>query len=469
MAQGAKPGEGGQLPGHKVYPWIAKTRHSTPGVGLISPAAAPRHLLDRGSQAADPRPQERQPVGPGARQAGGRGRCRHGGRRGVQGQGRRGADLRPRRRHRRRAADLAQARGRAVGARPGRDPADAADQRPARPDRGAGRRPAQDRPRRDHRRAARRGGVRLRDRAAGGQRLHHDAGLPPRHLPGRRRHPEPRNCGRSSPASPSSSSTSSSSSPRRCASSWPSSASAAWRRRSATSRCWTPPPRVEPLEGARARPSAGSCTSPICPTARRCTTCTGQDHALEFARPDADQGCQPALETGEAVRASIKIRNVNRTVGTILGHEVTKATKGEGCPTARSTSPSAARPGRASGRSYPPASRCGWRATATTTWARDCPAAGSSSGPRVRHVRGRGQHHRRQRDRLRGDLGRDLHPRPGGGAVLRPQLGATAVVGGLGDHGCEYMTGGVAVVLGRTGRNVAAGCPAGSATSSIST
>jgi glutamate synthase (ferredoxin) len=37
MAQGAKPGEGGQLPGHKVYPWIAKVRYSTPGVGLISP------------------------------------------------------------------------------------------------------------------------------------------------------------------------------------------------------------------------------------------------------------------------------------------------------------------------------------------------------------------------------------------------------------------------------------------------
>jgi len=37
MAQGAKPGEGGQLPAAKVYPWIAKTRHSTPGVGLISP------------------------------------------------------------------------------------------------------------------------------------------------------------------------------------------------------------------------------------------------------------------------------------------------------------------------------------------------------------------------------------------------------------------------------------------------
>lgn len=37
MAQGAKPGEGGQLPGRKVYPWVAHTRHSTPGVGLISP------------------------------------------------------------------------------------------------------------------------------------------------------------------------------------------------------------------------------------------------------------------------------------------------------------------------------------------------------------------------------------------------------------------------------------------------
>jgi glutamate synthase domain-containing protein 2 len=42
MAQGAKPGEGGQLPGRKVYPWIAKVRHSTPGVGLISP---PRTMI----------------------------------------------------------------------------------------------------------------------------------------------------------------------------------------------------------------------------------------------------------------------------------------------------------------------------------------------------------------------------------------------------------------------------------------
>ena len=65
MAQGAKPGEGGQLPGHKVYPWIAKTRYSTPGRRADLAAAAPRHLLDRGPGPADPRPEERQPARPG--------------------------------------------------------------------------------------------------------------------------------------------------------------------------------------------------------------------------------------------------------------------------------------------------------------------------------------------------------------------------------------------------------------------
>ena len=205
MAQGAKPGEGGQLPGHKVYPWVAKTRHSTPGVGPDLAAAAPRHLLHRGPRPADPRPEERQPVGAGAREAGRRGRRRHGRGRGVQGARRRGADLRARRRHRRGPADLAQARRRSLGARPRRDPADPAAQRAARPDRRAGRRPDEDRPRRDRGRAARRRGVRLRDRAAGGLRLHHDAGLPPRHLPGRASPPRTRCCASGTPASRSSS------------------------------------------------------------------------------------------------------------------------------------------------------------------------------------------------------------------------------------------------------------------------
>ena len=163
-----------------------------PGRRTDLPAAAPRHLLDRGPGAADLRRQARQPRGPRARQAGLRGRHRHGGGRRDQGEGRRRAGFRPRRRHRRLAAELAQARRRAVGARPGRDPADADAQRAARPRGGPGRRPAEDRPRRRHRRPARRRGVRLRHRPAGGRGLHHDARLPPGHLPGRRRHAEPR-------------------------------------------------------------------------------------------------------------------------------------------------------------------------------------------------------------------------------------------------------------------------------------
>ena len=164
MAQGAKPGEGGQLPGHKVYPWIAKVRHSTPGVGLISPP--PHHdiysiedlaeLIHDLKNAQPPRPHQRQ--------AGGRSRRRH--RRGGRGQGacRRGADQRPRRRHRRLAADQHQARRRPVGAGPGRDAADAGAQRSAQPHRRRGGRPAQDRPRCGHRRPAGRRGIRLRHR-----------------------------------------------------------------------------------------------------------------------------------------------------------------------------------------------------------------------------------------------------------------------------------------------------------------
>ncbi len=61
LAQGAKPGEGGNLPGAKVYPWIAKTRHSTHRCGPDLSPAAPRYLLHRGPCRADLRPEERQP------------------------------------------------------------------------------------------------------------------------------------------------------------------------------------------------------------------------------------------------------------------------------------------------------------------------------------------------------------------------------------------------------------------------
>ena len=140
MAQGAKPGEGGQLPGHKVDAVIAKVRHSTQGRRPHLAAAAPRHLFDRGSEAARLRSQERQSAGAGFGQARLRSRRRHGrgGRRQVQG----GPcdDLGLRGRHRRLAADLDQARRLALGDRPRRDASDAGHERPALAHRRAGRR-----------------------------------------------------------------------------------------------------------------------------------------------------------------------------------------------------------------------------------------------------------------------------------------------------------------------------------------
>ena len=88
IAQGAKPGEGGQLPGFKVDEVIAKTRHSIPGISLISPPAPPRHLLHRRPGTAHLRPEEREPTGKNQREAGGRKRCGHHCRRCGKGKGR---------------------------------------------------------------------------------------------------------------------------------------------------------------------------------------------------------------------------------------------------------------------------------------------------------------------------------------------------------------------------------------------
>ncbi len=186
MAQGAKPGEGGQLPGTKVYPWIAKTRHTTAGVGLISPP--PHHdiysIEDLAELIHDLKNANRHArisvklvaeVGVGTIAAGVA--KAHADVVLISGyDGGTGAS----------PADLDHARRPAVGARPGRGAPDAAAQQPAQPHRGRDRRPAQDRPRRRDRRAARRRGVRLCHGAAGGDRLHHDARLPPQHLPRRR-------------------------------------------------------------------------------------------------------------------------------------------------------------------------------------------------------------------------------------------------------------------------------------------
>ena len=165
-----------------------KLRYSVPGVGLISPP--PHHdiysiedlaqlihdLKNANPQASD------------QRQARVRGRRRHGRRRRREGEGR------PRRRSPATTAAPARRRGSSIkhAGTPWELGLAETQQtlvlnrlrgRIAR----AGRRPDEDRPRRRHRRAARRRRVRLRDRAAGRRGLHHDAQVPPQHLPGRRR------------------------------------------------------------------------------------------------------------------------------------------------------------------------------------------------------------------------------------------------------------------------------------------
>ena len=110
-----------------------------------------------------------------------------------------------------------------------------------------------------------------------------------------------------------------------------------------------------------------------------------QDHGLDKA---LDQQlivmCREALDSRKPVRFSTTIANVNRTVGTMLGHEVTKAYGGQGLAGRHHRHHlQRARRATASARSCPRASRCGCTATPTTTSARGCPAGGSWCGRRT--------------------------------------------------------------------------------------
>ncbi|HET9872067.1 MAG TPA: glutamate synthase large subunit, partial [Propionibacteriaceae bacterium] len=188
-----------------------------------------------------------------------------------------------------------------------------------------------------------------------------------------------------------------------------------------------------------------------------------QDHALEFA---LDQKlidlCRPALSNGEPVRAALRIRNVNRTVGTILGHEVTKATGGKGLPDGTIDITFNGSAGQSFGAFLPAGITLRLEGDSN-----DYVGKGLSGGRIV--VRP---------DRSATFVAEDhiiagnviAYGATGGEIFIRGQVGerfcvrnsgAIAVVEALGDHGLEYMTGGVAVVLGSTGRNVAAGMSGG--------
>ncbi|MEY2778390.1 MAG: hypothetical protein RL008_486, partial [Actinomycetota bacterium] len=188
-----------------------------------------------------------------------------------------------------------------------------------------------------------------------------------------------------------------------------------------------------------------------------------QDHGLDKALDNKlIEICKPALEKGELVRAQLEVRNVNRTVGTMLGSEVTRKYGGNGLPEGTIELTFNGSAGQSFGAFIPKGmtlrlegdtndylgkglsggkivvrpDRKSKFDSATNVIAGNVIAYGATSGTIF----------------VRGLVGERFCVR---------NSGATAVVEGVGDHGCEYMTGGKVVVLGKTGRNFAAGMSGG--------
>jgi len=192
---------------------------------------------------------------------------------------------------------------------------------------------------------------------------------------------------------------------------------------------------------------------------------TGQDHGLDEALDNQlVEIAGDALERGEPVRAQLPIRNVNRTVGTILGHEVTKRYKSEGLPDGTIDLTFTGSAGQSFGAFLPRGITLRLEGDAN-----DYVGKGLSGG-RVVVRPDRSATFEAEQQIIAGNV--IGYGATSGEIFLRGQVGerfcvrnsgATAVVEGVGDHGCEYMTGGRVVVLGAIGRNFAAGMSGGAA------
>jgi glutamate synthase (NADPH/NADH) large chain len=190
-----------------------------------------------------------------------------------------------------------------------------------------------------------------------------------------------------------------------------------------------------------------------------------QDHGLDAALDNQlIELAQPALTKGESVKIDLPVRNVNRTVGTMLGAEVTRKYGAEGLPAGTIDVTLHGSAGQSLGAFIP-------RGVAIRLYgdSNDYVGKGISGGrvvvrPDVKatfpsqdnviagNVIGYGA--TSGEIFIRGVVGERFCVR---------NSGALAIVEGIGDHGCEYMTGGTVVVLGRTGRNIAAGMSGGRA------
>src|SRR4249919_2529533 len=196
---------------------------------------------------------------------------------------------------------------------------------------------------------------------------------------------------------------------------------------------------------------------------RRCTTI--QDHGLTRALDhQLISLARPALDAGEPVRAQLPIRNINRTVGTMLGHEVTKRYAGAGLPDETIDFTFIGSAGQSFGAFLPAGVTLRLEGDAN-----DYLAKGLSGG-RVVVRPDRAAPFAAEHNVVAGNV--VAYGATGGELCVRGlagerfcvrNSGATAVVEGVGDHALEYMTGGTVVILGGTGRNVAAGMSGGTA------
>ena len=194
----------------------------------------------------------------------------------------------------------------------------------------------------------------------------------------------------------------------------------------------------------------------------RCTK--EQDHALEVSLDVTELVplCQPAIEKGEPVRAQLPIRNVNRTVGTILGHEVTKKYRGEGLPEGTIDLTFTGSAGQSFGAFVPKGITLRLEGDSN-----DYVGKGLSGG-RIVVRPDRSAPFRSHEQIIAGNT--IAYGATSGNIFIRGGVGerccvrnsgAWVVTEGVGDHAAEYMTGGRLVVLGKTGRNFAAGMSGG--------
>jgi glutamate synthase (ferredoxin) len=189
-----------------------------------------------------------------------------------------------------------------------------------------------------------------------------------------------------------------------------------------------------------------------------------QKHGLEHTldRQVLLELCRPALDHGEQVRASLPIRNINRAVGTILGSEVTRRYGSEGLPDGTIELRFQGSAGQSFGAFIPKGIDLILAGDAN-----DYVGKGLSGGKIVIHPPA-GSTFAPEDNIIIGNVafygatsGQAFINGAAGERFCVRNSGIEAVVEAVGDHGCEYMTGGRVVVLGRTGRNFAAGMSGG--------